>query len=244
MGLSQLPSTLWNILHTRPKDLFFYSRWADDYFRHVWALFTESERLEEKRRLAAGCQGIVIEVGPGFGPSIEHFNKENVKHVYAVEPNLALHEGLRENIAKFGWEGRCTIVSCGIEDDEGLKKAGVPQEGVDSVISIQVLCTVPTLHKVLPALHRRLKSGGELRIFEHTQSHDKTTMRLQRLYDWIWHFPFGGCELSRPTDRLLVDAEYMGFKDGEGWKEIDLNKIKGESRYSCFPSSWGTLVKA
>jgi len=138
MGLTQLPSTLWNILRTRPKDLFFYSRWADDYFGRVWVLFTEIERLEEKRRLTAGCQGIVIEVGPGFGPSIKHFDKEKVKHVYAVEPNLTLHEGLHKNITKFGWEGRCTIVSCGIEDDEGLRKAGVPLEGVDTVISIQV----------------------------------------------------------------------------------------------------------
>ena len=64
------------------------------------------------------------------------------------------------------------------------------------------------------------------------------------MYDWVWHIFLGGCILSRPTDRLLVNPECMGFRAGEGWKETDLNKIKGESRYCCIPCVWGTLTKA
>lgn len=154
LSLTKLPPTLWSVLRHRPRDLLFFSRWTDELFQRVWAMFTESETCNEKIILARGCRGVVIELGPGFGSSLEHFDRAKVKHVYMVEPNVALHDRLRENIRKFGWgpegdsedsedSGRCTIVSCGIEDDEGLRRAGVPHEDVDTILSIQVTILNP-----------------------------------------------------------------------------------------------------
>ena len=134
-----LPKVLLNVLRTRPMDIFFYSRWADDFFRQVWLLDSaEAPKLEEKRRVAAGCEGVVIEVGPAFGSSLEDYDKNKVSHIFLVEPNLTMHDILRENIEKTGWEGRSTIVACGIEEDDLLLKAGVPEEGVDCVMCVYV----------------------------------------------------------------------------------------------------------
>jgi hypothetical protein len=137
-SLTALPATLWNVLKTRPRDIFFPSRWLDEWFARIWSNFTAMPFIEEKRRIAAEASGVVIELGPGFGDSLEHYDKATVGHVYLIEPNLDMHEGLRKNVEKFGWEGKATIVGCGIEDTEGLKKAGVPEEGVDTVVAIQV----------------------------------------------------------------------------------------------------------
>jgi hypothetical protein len=106
-----------------------------------------------------------------------------------------------------------------------------------------VFCTVPVPEKVLPEIYKRLKKDGKLLIFEHIQSREGIAKWLQGLYDLVWHIPLGGCSLSRPTDRSLVDPEYMGFKEGEGWKDVDLNKVIGESRHSCIPCVWGSLTK-
>ena len=157
LSLTKLPPTLWSVLRHRPRDLLFFSRWTGEFFQRVWAMFNESKPCNEKAILARGCRGVVVELGPGFGNTLEHFDKAKVKHVYLVEPNVAFHDRLRENIRKFGWgpgedpedsegdggvSGRCTIVSCGIGDDEGLRRAGVPQEDVDTILSIQV--TIPS----------------------------------------------------------------------------------------------------
>ncbi|KAA8904799.1 S-adenosyl-L-methionine-dependent methyltransferase [Sphaerosporella brunnea] len=243
--LTSLPGTLWDILTTRPRDIFFPSRWLDALFARVWgsSTFTAFSNLEEKRRLVSEASGVVIELGPGYGLSLEDYDKEAVRHVYLVEPNLDMHEGLKKNIEKFGWADKATVVGCGIEDEKGLEASGVPQQ-VDMIVAIQVFCTVPTPERVLPQVFQRLNRGGQLRIFEHILSHDSAARRVQQMYDWFWWFPLGGCSLCRPTDKWLVDPEYMGFGNQEGWGEVDLNKIVGESRHSCLPCVWGALTKA
>ncbi|KAI5855999.1 S-adenosyl-L-methionine-dependent methyltransferase [Tricharina praecox] len=227
-SLAYLPSTIYHTL-TGP------APFTDTFFSRIWASLPV-DFSEEKRRIIAGAHGVVIEIGPGLGNTLQWYDKDKVDSLYLVEPNRAMHTELKEAVVKYGWEGRCKVVACGIEDAQELAKEGVPKEGVDCLVSIQVLCSIPDPSIHLPALHRRLKRGGELRIFEHIRSHDSTTAWLQWFYDFVWHIPFAGCELSRPTDKLLGELE--------GWKEVQLEKIKGESRWCTIPSSWGWLVKA
>lgn len=72
---------------------------------------------------------------------------------------------------------------------------------------------------------------------------DLKYLRNVAFYDYFWHIAFGGCSLSRPTQRWLLGPEFMGFKEGEGWEKVELEKVKGESRWSVIPMVWGRLVK-
>jgi hypothetical protein len=138
ISLIKLPQTTLKILFSRPFDLLFFNRWSDEWFHQIWQLVSLKEQPEEKRLTASGAKGTVIELGPGFGPSLEFYDKSRVSHIYLVEPNYSLHDRLRESIEKHGWQAKTTIVACGIEDDAGLSRAGVPKAGVDTVVSIQV----------------------------------------------------------------------------------------------------------
>ncbi|KAL7267526.1 hypothetical protein RUND412_009883 [Rhizina undulata] len=247
-AISCIPGVLYDVAikQRRPFDILFPSKWSDDLFGKVWSSMTSEGalmNLDEKRAVAEGCKGVVIDVGPGLGPILQYLDKSKVTHIYGVEPNVSFHDGLKKNIEKFGWEGKYTIVPCGIEETKGLKKYGVPEEGVDTVFCIQVLCSVPNPKEILRGIYRILKPGGELRFFEHVQSQEPTTKRIQGLYDYVWHFLFGSCNMSRPTHLWLQDPEFMGFKDNEGWEIVEVEKLKCESKYDCLPIAYGRLVK-
>lgn len=67
-GLLQIPATIYRVavLERRPLDLLRFSRWQGVLFDQVWsglAPLEEKDFLEEKKRTASGCRGIVIDVG-------------------------------------------------------------------------------------------------------------------------------------------------------------------------------------
>lgn len=89
----------------------------------------------------------------------------------------------------------------------------------------------------------RPHNGYKVGHFSPAFSFRKTNPRNIAFYDYLWHIPFDGCHLSRPTPKWLVDPEFMGFQQGEGWEKTELEKVKGESRWEPFPNVWGRLVK-
>lgn len=56
------------------------------------------------------------------------------------------------------------------------------------------------------------------------------------LYNILWPFFLGGCELNRKTDEWLKQA-------GE-WERIELEGGTGESGFEVIPHVMGRLVKA
>jgi len=239
-----LPEAFYSVVvsQRRPQDIFRFSRWQDDLFGAGWsglAPLEELDFLREKKRIVEGVKGSVIEIGPGNNPYLQYMDKTKISHIYGIEPNASLHETLLKRVKELGWEDKYTLLSCGIEDEKGM--ANVPP--ADSVLSIQCLCSTPSNRAIYRALHRLLKPGGELRIFEHVQSNDRITKRVQSFYDYFWHIPFGGCNLSRPTAEWLQDVTFMGFEESEGWSVVELKKLLGESPWSCMPVVYGRLVK-
>lgn len=138
LSLFYIPSAIWTAITKRSGESF-----STIYFTKFWTAISEETAVKcgpEKHRVAAGCQGVVIEIGPGLGPGIQYLDKGQVQRVYAVEPNKELCEGLRRKAEELGWgEDRYVILSCGIEDEAKLREAGVPIDGgVDTVLVIQV----------------------------------------------------------------------------------------------------------
>lgn len=135
--LVYVPSAIYAVLTGKSKSF------SGTYFSKLWPDIAEQIDpycATEKHYVAAGCQGIVIEVGPGLGHTIKNLDKEKVQRVYAIEPNKELVKDLRKRADELGWGGdRYIILNCGIENEEELRKAGVPiDHGVDSVLCIQV----------------------------------------------------------------------------------------------------------
>ena len=103
---------------------------------------------------------------------MSRYDTSKITKIYGVEPVVDLHASLRENIKASGLVDVYEIVPCGIEDVVELKKHGLVLEGVDTILSVQVLCSVPDPSEMLRRLYALLKPGGQLIVYEHVKSTD------------------------------------------------------------------------
>src|SRR5215203_5533251 len=116
---------------------------------------------ELRRRLLAGLEGRVLEVGSGDGRSFEHY-PPGVTALLAVEPDATARETAAE---------RARTAMVPIEIADGLAERLPADDGsFDAVVVMGVLCSVADPRVVLQELRRVLREGGELRFWEHVRS--------------------------------------------------------------------------
>ena len=168
---------------------------------------------EHRRRLLAGLEGRVIEVGAGHGLNFAHY-PPSVTQVVAVEPEPRLR-GLAVKAA----DGAPVPV----EVRDGTAEALPAQDGeFDAAVASLVLCSVPDQATALRELARVVRSGGELRFYEHVVSNRPASARIQRALDaTVYPFLAGGCHCARDTGAAIREAgfqvlseERFGFKPG------------------------------
>ncbi|KAL2021804.1 hypothetical protein VTK56DRAFT_6578 [Thermocarpiscus australiensis] len=194
-----------------------------------------------------GVSGTVLEIGPGSGTWASLFARAtlpSVRKVYGVEPNSGVHHLLRERIrATPGLQDRYEIVPLGIEEMGGSSSAaattiGVAREGVDCIVTIMCLCSIPEPRRNIAALYGFLKPGGRWYVYEHVRCFEKQGwgMRMyQAFLNLLWPHFIGGCEMTRDTARWLTEAG--------PWSEIDLFPLAGEPWYFTMPHIIGVLTK-
>lgn len=118
------------------------------------------------------------EYSPGSGLVINCFDKSKVVKIYGVEPCLDLHPELRRNIRAAGLSDIYTIVGCGAEDTDKLREHGITPESVDTIVTVKVLCSIPSPEKTMASLYGLLVPGGHWLVFEHTQNRHSWLTRL------------------------------------------------------------------
>jgi ubiquinone/menaquinone biosynthesis C-methylase UbiE len=156
---------------------------------------------EHRRRLLEGLRGTVVEIGAGQGLNFPHYPPE-VTEVIAVEPEPTL----RAAAAAAAMQARVPIrVVSGVADELPLEDAVV-----DAAVASLVLCSVPDQQSALAELRRVLRSGGELRFYEHVIAHHQPTRLLLQVLDStrIWPTIAGGCHPARETADALVLAGF------------------------------------
>ena len=86
---------------------------------------------------------------------------------------------MREKIKACGLADVYDIIPCVIEDVGELEKHGIVSDSIDTVLSIQVLCSVPDVEKTLGPLYALMKPGGKLVMYEHVKSTDLLSAIVQ-----------------------------------------------------------------
>ena len=177
---------------------FQHPRFARMYER----ISAESERrgtAEQRDRALAGLSGRVIEVGAGNGMNFRHY-PDTVADVVAVEPDETLR-GLAEKAAE--------QVTVPVRVIAGHSTALPVGDGeFDAAVASLVLCSVPNPEASLAELRRVLKSGGELRFFEHVRSDTPVFGFLEDVITPLWSRMGGGCHLNRDTTSALKSAGF------------------------------------
>ncbi|MGW4534662.1 class I SAM-dependent methyltransferase [Nocardia sp. NPDC004340] len=178
----------------------------------------------ERKRVCAGLQGRVVEIGFGSGRNVP-FYPETVKSVSAVEP------------ADLGWRmaaGRVAASTIPVER-AGLDGQALPfaDNSFDSALSTWTLCTIPDVEGALAEVRRVLVPGGTFHFVEHGLAPDPGVRKWQHRLDPLEQKVAGGCHLNRDIPGLIEGA---GFEI----RDIDRYYQQGPKPWVAF--SLGTAV--
>jgi ubiquinone/menaquinone biosynthesis C-methylase UbiE len=157
---------------------------------------------EHRRSLLEGLSGVVLELGAGHGLNFPHYPAE-VTEVIAIEPEPTLRAKATEAAATSSVPVR---VLAGTADELPIE-----DESVDAAVTSLVLCSVPDQDHALAELHRVVRPGGELRLYEHVVPNCQPKRLLLQLADHsgIWPRIAGGCHPARDTTAAI---ERSGFQ--------------------------------
>ncbi len=164
----------------------------DRYGNHI-------QRRHKAFAFADLAPGVVVELGAGVGGNLDHLRPGS--SLIAVEPNLAMHDGLRRRAAQRGVQ--LEILTAGAES------IPLPDASVDEVICSLVLCTVEDQQQVLHEVRRILRPGGRFRFVEHVAAPRWSPRRwLQHALRTPWRWIYEGCDLCRDTARAIETADF------------------------------------
>jgi hypothetical protein len=194
--LTFVPATLLSMVRTGHfAALASWRAFQDAWFADVWAVlgpqFAEGSAPVVKALLSR-ASGVVLDIGPGAGnwvhlyPNASLDGKKRggagpgggpsgagaVTKIYGVEPNLEQHASLRRKVKEAGLEGVYEIVGAGAEKLGGLG-LGIGKGTVDTVVTKQVLCSVPGPESLVRELYGYLKPGGIWIMYEHVKTKEK-----------------------------------------------------------------------
>ena len=198
---------------------------------HAWFLSATEDLLERihgerKRALFAGLQGTIVELGPGTGANCRHYPAGS--SVIGVEPNLRMHEPLRESAKRHQVDLKI----------RGLKgeKLDLESSSADAVVCTLVLCSVDDPARVIAEVLRVLKPGGHFVIIEHVAASSNTWLRrVQNAIQPAWTWLFEGCRPNRETAQVLEKA---------GFSRIDLEAFRVHTAFfHVSPHIAGIAVK-
>jgi ubiquinone/menaquinone biosynthesis C-methylase UbiE len=153
-----------------------------------------------RRRLLAGLNGAVIEVGAGNGLNFAYYAPE-VSRVLAVEPEPYLRELAQHAAAK----ARVPVEVI----DGDAEQLPADDETFDAAVASLVLCSVGDPAQALREIYRVVRPGGRLRAFEHVRAETPALSRVQRVLDaTIWPAFCGGCHTHRDTTAAIERAGF------------------------------------
>jgi ubiquinone/menaquinone biosynthesis C-methylase UbiE len=160
-----------------------------------------------RSRLLRDVHGLVLEVGAGDGPNLDHYPRD--ARVIATEFNeesIALAQPRSNSHARLA-----------AADIEHL---AFPDNTFDAVTATLVFCSVERPVVGFHEVRRVLKPGGQLHLIEHVRSDRQSLGRLQDRLNARWYAWAEGCNLNRDTeanvrlagfDLFSVRVNYLGL---------------------------------
>jgi len=113
-----------------------------------------------KRKFFSGMNGKVLFLAVGTGLDIQFFPSGQDILGIDISPKMLDQAGPRA----VAYDGKLELRLCDVHD------LGVPDDTFDQIYTSCTFCSVPNPIEALRVLRRVLKTGGRLRMFEHTGS--------------------------------------------------------------------------
>jgi SAM-dependent methyltransferase len=149
-----------------------------------------------RSRLLQDVRGLVLEVGAGSGPNLDHYPP--AARVMATEFDEAAIVLARPDL-----NSHIRLASADIEH------LAFPDDTFDAAVATLVFCSVERPVIGLQEVRRVLRPGGRLRLIEHVRSHHGWLGRLQDKLNPRWYAWAEGCNLNRDTEK---NVRLAGFE--------------------------------
>ena len=185
------------------------------YKRAFAAFYDRYEQREHvatapvRRKLLAGLEGEVLELGAGTGANFAYYPPS--ARVTATDYSghmLRRGEGV----------SRKSPAQIALQEADAMHLP-FADASFDVVVAVFVFCSLARPRRGLAEAFRVLKSGGELRLFEHVRSKRQSVARLQWALSPVWSAAADGCRLDRDIPPLV---SAVGFAV-ESVESIDLD---------------------
>lgn len=173
------------------------------YRDHIYPWFldhTEPRELDEQRRLAV-CEvnGDVLEIGIGTGRNIPYY-PVTIQALTAVDPS----DGMRRRVL-----ARAQARGLSVDWHRGRgEMLPFEDERFDSVVIVDVLCSVDDAGAVLAEAYRVLRPAGRLHLLEHGLAQDERIRKWQRRLNGFNKLTACGCELTRDPEKHLRESSF------------------------------------
>jgi SAM-dependent methyltransferase len=150
--------------------------------------------------LLRDVHGLVLEVGAGSGPNLEHYPPD--AHVIATEFNAESIALARPSVSTYTHLASADIEHLAFSDNV-----------FDVAVATLVFCSVERPVVGFQEVRRVLKPGGQLHLIEHVRSHHGWLGRLQDKLNPRWKVWAEGCNLNRDTEANMrlagFEIEYL-----------------------------------
>ncbi|OMJ20449.1 Methyltransferase-like protein 7B [Smittium culicis] len=180
---------------------------------------------EYKKGLFSDVKGKVLEIGPGYGTTMQYLNFSNIDKYVLLEPNEKFHGKLAAEASKLGHnidkangkkpstnsesENSVIIVEEFLTGADSIPPALSENGPYDCLISSLVLCSVDDVENAIEGIVKVLKPGGKFYFIEHIYASNPDTTRnlfirlIQKLLTPIWALVSGNCHLNRDTIDII-----------------------------------------
>lgn len=174
--------------------------YADKIF--PWVLdVTEPKEMAKQRSLILGeVKGEILEIGIGTGVNLP-FYPESVRKLTVIEPS----DAMRPRAAKRAEKTGLILEWCHGRGEEMPFDEGQ----FDTLVSIDVLCSVDDVDAVLAEAYRVLKPGGRLHFLEHGISREERIRKKQVRLNGISKVIACGCQLTRDIEAHIRKSDFI-----------------------------------
>jgi len=165
---------------------------------------------EVRRELVGDLTGRILEIGCGTGTMFQYYGP--AARVDAIEPE--------EDFRLLAISKAKSFPAVHVAEGDGMNLA-FDDAAFDAVVLGLVLCSVPSMKRVLEETLRVLKPGGRLRALEHVRSEEAVSGFLMDVTNPLWlRLNKQGCCWNRNP---VVEIAEAGFEldDVQAFKRFD-----------------------
>ena len=155
---------------------------------------------KQRDKIVHRAYGDVLEVGFGSGLNLPHYDRDNVRRVFGLEPSAGMRNSAARSIAE-------SDIEVELIDLPG-EQIPLDDNSVDSVLITYTLCSIADAVTALRGMRRVLKPGGHLFFCEHGKAPDADVHKWQRRLNPAWRRVAGGCNMDRDIPALLREGGF------------------------------------